>query len=340
MIACSKSDEILQEPQQANISTRSGNMASDPYRIEVMQKAINEITSAQGAEPITLKPTDKYVKFLPDSIDCQRLHDLNITIYPFRLDGQKEVVNADEDGFVHRPIVTSDGKAWRYCVVPIDYQFSQGTEYELIYNLFIQRKGHDSRAVNNQISDDIYKNVLLSSLSMTGNLPSSTWGEVEWKPSAKLTFDLNFKGDEDDEDDMRQVPAVGLKVSVRSCTHYGNMDINQDVIGTAYTDKNGETGTICTASGPIYYDIIYIHDKWQLKNGDDSSDTFVAQSTLPTYSPFNRNFKDGTLSNALAGVTRALHAYYYEWFQLTDGLRKHSKGFNVGCCDASHGNFG
>lgn len=215
IISCSKAGEILDDSKQTNASsTRSGNTASDPYRLEAMQLAFDEISKASGIEHINLKPTDKYVKFIPDSVDCQKLSDMGITIYPSRLDGQDTIESVDGDDYIIEPVVSQDGKVWRYCVVPIDYQFSTGTEYELIYNVFIQRKGSESRAATQkQIDDEIYKSVLMSSLSMTGNLPSATWG-TEWKPSAKLTFDLEYG-----ENDIRQVPAVGLKVSVRSYTH-------------------------------------------------------------------------------------------------------------------------
>lgn len=335
IIGCNRAGELWNNPNdnpedENSTLTRSSleQFSSDPYRLEAMQQAVNEVCESKGVASFVLKATDKYVKLKPDSLEMIKLNSAGVIVYPHRLEVKVIEGESEEEGMMIPGEFNETD--WRYCVVPVDYQFNADTEYELMYDVFLRPEIQAAKSsANPQLTDELYKEVLLRSLANTGNLDSAASRRdftVSWSPSARIVFEVGFGKS---ASFMRYMPAIGMKVVARSYTN---------TLGVAYTNKDGETGPICTTSVPVSYDVVCVNSGWQIRNGESSvimSFTTEEQRMTPLYI----NAANGTVLNVFAAVTRALYAYQQEDYPLTAGLSKQYQNLVVGVCNDDFGKW-
>lgn len=119
-----------------------GDKLENPYSIENMQKAYNEIMLTRSGEstsnPVTV--TDLYVRFLPkDSTEYYFLNrDLELELFDRPLD--QEVVEGGT--YYHDPSLPEDQITWQYATVSHDFVFPS-VKFEILEECFIPRGEDD-----------------------------------------------------------------------------------------------------------------------------------------------------------------------------------------------------
>lgn len=327
LTSCDKLDKTsYQQTDNDNIactSTRVLTTASDPYKLDVMQSALDLIAETTPAiNEIILSPTDYYVRFLPaDTLQMEILQTLGIELFPYPLDSMETPADDIEEEPENFNPETDDEpfiSTWTYAVVPYNFTFPEGIQHETLYPVFIQKP--TSLASEQQLSTEVYNQVLSVALTQTGNISSARTASNEWQPSATISY-LHQKGETDNQDIYRPLP--GVKVRVRQYTN----------ISFKHTNNMGETGAICTARGPVTYDIA-----WQCCccNIHKVNTLEMYTTTLATSweGPLDYRFDSGQ-GLALAGIYRALRAYFHENHLLTTGLAKPAR-MNVAFINQYH----
>ena len=321
--SCVSEHEFGNEKQDVSVSTRAvvGENASDPYRLESMQMALEELAATYPElHGVQLQPTDYYVCFSPvDSIQVDTLLMRDIEVFYHPLDvmsselGEKDVV-LDEDDRAPLKI---------YTVVPVDFAFPEGVDYEIIYGVFIQRDNNmQARSADAmQLSSNLYQQVLSRSLQLTGNVSSTRAVSNEgWSAEATISYEYR-------RNDVRPLPGVRVRAQ-----YYTNISKDTEL---SYTDMEGKTGSLLhvpSTDGYVNYDILWEHEQWQIRAFNTaSSGLYVTQLAVNAQGPINITIDEhfgGGQTLALAGVHRGLYAYFREYYPLTEGLVKPS-GLNV-----------
>lgn len=176
LLSCNKEGEILYDPggreAAEQVLTRS-SVPADPYKLEVMQSALDHITaSSPGIGDITLQPTDYYVRFLPaDTAQIHLLQQLPIELFTHPLDTGEvpEYTTTEQDNFDPETDAEIFVPHWLYTVVPVGFVFPEGIEYETIYPVFIQRQ-NTLASKSQQLPDGLWKQVRDRALVQTGNV--------------------------------------------------------------------------------------------------------------------------------------------------------------------------
>lgn len=118
-----------------------GEQLDDPYSVGNMSKAFSEVYPSKG--PVTLDPTDLYVRFLPvDDDQFNTLADMGIDL----LDHPMDFRIAKEGDYYQDPEIGDDGITWQYSVVPIGFNFPAGIRYEVLDKVFIAENYNAGKA--------------------------------------------------------------------------------------------------------------------------------------------------------------------------------------------------
>jgi hypothetical protein len=105
------------EREAGNGQTVIGNQLTNPYKVEIMQQAYNNLYENDIS---CLAPNYLYVRFLPNSYEDMRvLLESNLELWDFPLDYELETIGERyQDPSVSDPMYT-----WQYTVVPVNYAF-------------------------------------------------------------------------------------------------------------------------------------------------------------------------------------------------------------------------
>ena len=110
-----------------------GRRLENPYRTENITRALQELYPTKASR-VEVEPTDYYVRFLPsDKSECDMLEALGLHLTDHPLDYE---IAVDGDWY-HDPQVPENCVTWQYAVVPVDFQFPDGIEYEIIHECYI-----------------------------------------------------------------------------------------------------------------------------------------------------------------------------------------------------------
>lgn len=99
-----------------------GAKLPNPYNIDNMKETYNDLfTSGSITEPIDVKVTDLYVRFLPkDSLDLKFLYEeKNLILFEYPLDYDIEKAGS----YYHDPSISEDEITWLYTTVKPDFNF-------------------------------------------------------------------------------------------------------------------------------------------------------------------------------------------------------------------------
>lgn len=305
LASCTKTDEMVcpagEETTEA--VTRSAAVKDDPYRLSLMQQVLDE-KSAQtpGAERIVLEATDLYVRFLPkDSLQVMTIMQADI---PHLFQPLNESVSYTPDSEYDIP----EGFRWIYSVVPADYQFPEGIEYEIIYEVFIQRPAEITRSGNNgapQLSPELYDDILGETLVRTGYAPltRSAAAPEDWTPSARFRFVVSQRLGANTWTDT--LALINLPVHIFQGTK----------LQTRLTNAEGETGLFGPVRGMVDYRVAWDNEKFILWDGEIFG---IENRPTANYADRYKSTLDVLFTEEdpfnyyRAGAFRAFHAYFHE----------------------------
>ena len=234
MYSCQKDDEINpqvveQTPTEGLI--KLGEKLENPYSIENMQKALDNLKSSKvsakssSVNDIEITTTHLYLRFKPKNEDELNIlkADSTFVLYDYPLDYE-----ITENGYFYKdPEVTGDQPTYQYCAIPVDKKLPDGVEHELLANLFIPDEDSDddteNKIASKSYATDLVDTLVDEALRITNNLDeSSTQGKSslaarrsKWRPAGTIKV----------WDDVlnRYIGVEGVKVRARRwfTTHTG-----------------------------------------------------------------------------------------------------------------------
>lgn len=217
-----------------------GEKLEDPYTVENMQKALENVYGTK-AERVDITATDHYVRFLPKN-DEEYTTLLESGLY--LLDHPMDYSIKREGDYYQDPEVGDEAITWQYAVVPRDYVFPVGIEYEPLDDVYISEHAPTTRA--NEFVD--WTLVEREAFRLTGN--EALWTEPTKAdgaagPSGRITIeDPQFSGG-------KPFGVAGVRVAA-------NIFVK---IATAYTDRDGYYQMNKTFSGTPRYRLVFKNEK-------------------------------------------------------------------------------
>lgn len=143
--ACGKEDETavpVPDIDGGDVSTAEtvahdsivlGKKLEDPYSVANMTKALQALYPTK-ADRIDITPTDKYVRFLPETDEeYERLVTMGLDLIDHPLDYQ---IVRDGD-YYHDPTIDSTKVTWQYAVVPSTFTMPEGIRGEVLEECYI-----------------------------------------------------------------------------------------------------------------------------------------------------------------------------------------------------------
>ncbi|MCG8582661.1 MAG: hypothetical protein MI866_22245 [Bacteroidales bacterium] len=235
-----KEPEILPTEQPSMGMTTLGKKLENPYSIENMRKALEELKkepqlkSASGElDNIEIKPTHLYVRFLPEDEDKLNVlkRDTSLVLYDYPLD--YEIENLGD--YYHDTSLPDTAITWQYAAVEINYQFPD-VHHEILSELFIlEEEDSDEEEPTLKGSNTSY-NLWIAledkALEITDNLSEEEANEVQlkgwfsrrskWRPAGNIMVW--------DDDLNKYIGIKGCIVLARRwfTTHRGTVDENGD----------------------------------------------------------------------------------------------------------------
>lgn len=320
-VGCNREGEFVPEANGDAtgevMSTRAAMTGgSDPYKLSVMQQALNRAAASNPEIPsVTLQPTDYYVRFLPqDTLQMDILEGLKIELFNHPLDQMEDYEEVEQTEAT--PIYN-----WLYSVVPADFVFPEGIQHEVLYGVFIQRDKRISPSQEHQLPMNIYDSVLNEALGMTGNAPMTRSTMAYWSPSARLQYVV---GPDDKGIAQDTLPLIGAKVRV----YYYSF------LSHGITNEQGETGPICTTNVSVRYEIVWEDPMWKTYIGAsnlvrtlDMGDKYTAQ--------IDTVFTQGSWGCTMSGVHTGLYSYFHKNYPLTQELQRPGKRIRIALMDQS-----
>ena len=213
-----------------------GEQLPDPYSLEHMTVAVRSLYPEKAGR-LDLRPTDIYVRFLPENDDqFERLEALGLELMDHPLDYR--IVK--EGDYYHDPEIPDGRITWQYAVVPADFSFPTGIPLEILDECYIADHAASTRA------DGIdWAAVERESFRLTGNgdllSPATRAGEAAQTPAGRITIL--------DEHCADGVPAgvSGVKVCVNSFVKFA----------TAFTDDEGYYEMSKSFSEEVRYRLLF-----------------------------------------------------------------------------------
>ena len=194
-----------------------GEKLQDPYSVENMTRAYLSIYPTK-ADRVPIECTHLYVRFLPDGqSEYDRLESDGLVL----IDHPVDYAIIKEGDYYHDPSIEEDAITWQYSVVPVDYDFPENIECEILEHCYIADDQPQHKS-----SDGIdWAAVERESYRLSGNahmLAPQTKSEENNKPSGRITI----------EDDSKGGAIEGLKGVKVSCNTFVKF-------AHCYTDEDG-----------------------------------------------------------------------------------------------------
>lgn len=197
-----------------------GQQLPNPYSIANMQMAINILYG--GSYPITA--THLYVRFKPASTEqlltLEETEDLELQDYPI----DYELL---QDGdYYQDPTLGTEDFHWLYTVVPVNYQFPNGIQKEIIEQLYLP--------IDNEILEDMAESMVLGA-TYVSQVSTETQGDA--LPEIEIT-----------RTDLSQNIEFNFTPDPCSCNSGGGMVIDPQCDGGEYYACGGGGGGNSTNS--------------------------------------------------------------------------------------------
>lgn len=190
-LSCQKDEDFL--PQSDNFlseneiqgMTKLGKQLENPYSVENMRKAFDNLKSASpnnriSGNEIEITTSHYYIKFKPKNEDELSILKRDSTLILFEYPLDYEILEGGTH--FHDPSVPIGTPTFQYVSIPIDKKIPDGVGYEILENLFIPDEEKDSNISNGRIARDELIDLLVEeSLRLTGNL-----NDVESKPNSRV----------------------------------------------------------------------------------------------------------------------------------------------------------
>ena len=213
-----------------------GEKLADPYSVENMELAVRSLYP-ERASRLDLRPTDVYVRFLPESDEeYDRLEALGLNLFDHPLDHR--IIR--EGDYYHDPEIADGRITWQYAVVPAGFVFPTGIRLEILDQCYIAENDPATRT-----SDIDWAAVERESFRLSGNAdllaPLTRGDEGPHAPSGRITIL--------DEEAHNGVPAglSGVKVYVNSFVKFAS----------AYTDDEGCYEMSTSFVGDVRYRLVF-----------------------------------------------------------------------------------
>ena len=231
-----------QVPQTATLyhgMIQLGEKLEDPYTVENMRAALTKAYPTK-ADRIDITATDLYVRFLP--VDDDQLKELE-GMGLYLMDHPMDYRIVREGDYYQDPDVGEEAITWQYAVVPQDFVFPEGIQYELLDECYLAE--HDPTTRGDLGID--WELVEREAFRLTGHedlLAPQTKGPAA-APAGRITIeDPNFSGG-------KPFGVAGVKVVC-------NIFIK---IATCYTDRDGYYQMEKKFSGNPRYRIVFQNEK-------------------------------------------------------------------------------
>ena len=284
-ISCDTSDEQLATPQ--NITRYSSQEEQvyknvDPFSIEVMQEAYNslypELTRGINSDNIQIKPTHRYIEFLPTTIEQIDALNQEFTIFNFPLDS---VPKTEENEVIN--ITSNDNKF--YAMIEYDAIIPDS----IAYNELSLLHNPQSTDISTELVDEIIAEAY--SISMQDNVTRENVIKP-WRPNGTITV----------WDDLTEcyVPISGLVVYVTNS--------KTSAVQTAVTDYNGYFEAPLTFVDDVSYLIPWRDDNWAIKF--DATEPAISVSSSIRM-PLELNISKSSVSSYYAATIYRAASYYW-----------------------------
>ena len=212
-----------------------GDRLENPYKTQNITKALASLYPTK-ADRVEVKPTDLYVRFLPaDKQQYKHLESLGLELVDHPLDYDIAV----EGDWYHDPEVPESNVTWQYAVVPVDFEFPDDIEYEIIDECYIV----NSTATRSDGID--WEAVEREAYRITGNedriVDEMTKASGKEAPSGRITVvDPKANGG-------KPFGVAGVKVS---CNSFVKFD-------SSYTDRDGYYSMSKKFSAKLRYRLVF-----------------------------------------------------------------------------------
>lgn len=226
LLACDKTDVsdpyVSDETEAESISHEMielGEKLDDPYTVANVTKAIQTLYPTKAGR-IELKPTDIYVRFLPQDDDqLAVLQEMGVEF----LDHPMDYAIVKDGDYYHDPDIEEEEITWQYCVVPDEFIFPRNIKYEILDYCYISENDPATRAADGEID---WAAVEKEAYRLTGN--ESLYDEMSTKsgaskPEGRITIvDENANGG-------KPFGLPGVKIVCNSFVKFSS----------TYTDRDG-----------------------------------------------------------------------------------------------------
>lgn len=198
--SCQKEDDVLllneESTNQAQVNgmMKLGKKLENPYSVENMQKALDNIKKSNvTTNGLNIETTHLYIKFIPKNEDELSVlkRDSTFVLYDHPLDYEIK----ENGNFYRDPEVQKGQPTYQYCAVRVDKKLPIGIKSEILAELFIpdEDKDHDTKS-KKIVSNESMEALVDEALRITNNLPNANDEEQKsgfsrkrkWKPAGTI----------------------------------------------------------------------------------------------------------------------------------------------------------
>ncbi len=289
---------VYQIPQTNKVLTRSTSLETyetlpNPYALDVMQ----QVYDIYSESPVTLQPTDLYVKFMPkDSLELHTLkYDCDLELFDYPLD----IELAEGEEYINYDLPETD-LVWLYTTVSPDYVFPQGISYEILEECYIPEDG-ETVGIPTKAGE---VNVEDAAFALVGydEIPSIDTRSVV-RPSGTFTVEDNTYN--------LSVPLKGVKVRCHRLVKWAK----------AYTDENGKYSVDKSFRYKPYYEIVFDNvkgfDVWRFGGG-------IGCAKHPLHKREREGYTCEITTDSISWEWAVINNSAYEYYQMceTGGIAK------------------
>ncbi len=301
--SCQKPEDDLTPPPLENINNTFSQKAlnepdgmtvlsaplDNPYTVSNMLIAKANLVQqgVQGASLINVRTTNKYIRFLPNSISevDQIVKDLDPILFDEPLD--RNIIKAGT--YYHDSSVPDSVPTPQYTVV--DANFTYGSvQWELIDNVYIPE---DDNTLKN---DSLVEALIIEAFTITGNKDElSLEKSSRWNPAGKIKV----------WDD-----ATGSYIPVKECLVRAKRFVK---LGRDYTDSSGDFYIDTKFRYQVNYSIKWkCHDRFRVRDGLFFTAKFDGPHMKGVWNLNIGGASDQYKSMRFATIHRAANRYFYE----------------------------
>lgn len=260
-----------------------GNIINDPYKVENMQAAYDNIND--GTAPIaSIKANYRYVRILPANKEQLNAieSDTSLVLFDYPLHYEILVYGT----YYHDPSVADADQTWLYCVVPSDYHFPSGINEELIYHVYIPPTSAKGDFYD-RLEEEAYNVAGCDDDNDGAKASTASW----WTPSATIrAWDDVVNG---------YIVLQGVKVRARRGTK----------VGVGITDSQGRCKVDRDFKKDVYYSIKWESGRWDIRNGSLGQAYYHENKKMHSHWDFY--IANNGSSILYASVHRAAYKFFY-----------------------------